>query len=262
GAAVEGFTIEGFDRSGIQTQCTDGAVVRSNTLDGGEQYGVEAAYAVGGRISKNAASGARHAAIYLAGSRGVSIDRNVAFSSGSGIGLVNVSDALVSLNIAFDNTAGILTLASAGAPLPPNERNAVEDNYVFANNRSNHCGDGEVGVCAAPRGTGILLLGSKQSRAVRNNVTANDAVGIGVADLCTVLALGPVECAGLGYDAASTGNEIRDNASLGNAIGQFNHAAGFLYNDLAWDFQGSGNCWSGNNYFSSFPPFFLLPRCP
>lgn len=260
--AVEGLAIEGFARGGIAARCTEAVWIGHNQIIGGEGHGVAQVYGVGGRLTRNVVSEADEAAIYVAAGRDAVVDRNMAFSSGTGIGLVNASDAMVNFNVVFDNATGILALAQGGAPLPANERNAVEDNYVFGNNRANGCRNGGPGLCAAPKGTGILLLGSRSGRALRNNVTANRTIGIGIADLCTAMALGPGNCAALGFDTASTGNEVRSNSVLGNGLGGRSSEPGFLYNDLAWDLLGTGNCWAANDSFTAFPPHILLPRCP
>jgi len=54
-------------------------------------------------------------------------------------------------------------------------------------------------------------------------------------------------------------NEIRDNLALQNGDDPDTKLDPFSAGDLLWDFSGTGNCWAGNVFKTSFP---ALPVCP
>jgi hypothetical protein len=50
------------------------------------------------------------------------------------------------------------------------------------------------------------------------------------------------------------------NVATGNGANPDPNVPSIFAVDLAWDFTGSGNCWSGNTNATQFPP--SLPPCP
>ena len=90
---------------------------------------------------------------------------------------------------------------------------------------------------------------------VRGNLAIeNHTAGIVVAQLPSALAaLDPR------IDPFPDDNEIRDNVAMQNGDAPDPKIAPFPGSDLLWDFSGTGNCWAGNIFKTSFP---ALPACP
>jgi hypothetical protein len=89
---------------------------------------------------------------------------------------------------------------------------------------------------------------------VGNIVTGNLTAGILIAQL-------PPEAASQDprIDPFPDHNEIRNNVTLENGADPDPKIAPLPGADLVWDTSGSGNCWAGNTFQSSFPD--PLPRC-
>ena len=135
----------------------------------------------------------------------------------------------------------------------------VADNDVRDNNRANFAEPGEL-AAAVPAGSGILMVGSDDSRVDGNAVHGNDFVGIGVG---STLLLGAL--AGLppdvfdGIEPDPDGVEVTNNQVTGNGSSPPPLPIPLPGVDLLWDGSGADNCWSGNTFDTSVPS--PLPPC-
>jgi parallel beta-helix repeat protein len=154
----------------------------------------------------------------------------------------------------YNNAIGIVPNALDSEKFPPAEGNVITDNDVFWNNFDFRRGapfkpkDSGV-VPIAPVGTGILLLGGKGNRVEGNRVYGNYLVGMAAVESIFVT----------DTPAART---LVDNQIQGNAFGLGGEDRNGR--DLAYDGNGSGNCWGPNTGVERTQPadpgFF--PNCP
>lgn len=261
GFSLSGFTIRGFTQHGVHLACVDGFEISNNVADGNSVYGIFPVVSQNGVVSGNVVTNTSDdAAIYVGQSDRVRILGNSASNSLIGIEVENSRHVVVMGNRTFDNTIGIIVDLLPGLLKTTQQSTALLFNEVRDNNRPNNGQPGDI-IGAIPAGTGILLVGADTTTVAGNEVAGNGFTGIGVASLCTGLALLGQGCDGLGIDPNPDSNFVVANELVGN--GTVPNPVPFLdalRADLVWDGSGTGNCWSLNHFSTSFPS--VLPSCP
>jgi cytochrome c peroxidase len=258
---VAGLTVRGFGDDGVLLFCVKRwRVSRVRALDNHE-YGIFPVHSRRGRLDHSFASGANDTGLYIGQSRAARVDHNTAVGNVSGFEIENSVSIRLDHNRARGNTAGIVIFALPDLDLKRNARNAIADNVVDANNKTNTCLEPEDIICEVPAGTGVLLLAADRNQIERNRVTGNRSLGIAVGNYCVARQLPADGCAALDIDPSADGNRIADNVATGNGSDpdlERLPAPDFAV-DLAWDTTGSGNCWAGNEATTTFP--VPLPGC-
>jgi parallel beta-helix repeat protein len=257
GALVSGFTIEGFEDTGVLLFCADDWRVTNTVATDNLEYGLFPSHSGPGRIDHSSASGANDTGIYVGQSHGVRVDHNLATDNVSGFEIENSTNVRLSHNEASGNTAGILSFTLPFLDVTANVGNRIDHNFVHDNNKPNTCAPGDI-VCAVPVGSGIAVVAADANTVDHNTVSGNDSFGILVANLCNALQLTPAECAGLDIEPNADDAHIVSNVSLGNGE---NPGPTFPLPgaDLLWDGTGTGNCWGHDVFNTSFPS--PLPPC-
>jgi parallel beta-helix repeat protein len=213
GSLISGFTILGFDGSGIHLYCADNWRVTGVTaIDNGE-YGVFPSHSGAGRVDHSLATGSNDTGIYVGLSQGARIDHNTASGNVSGFEIENSTGVRADHNTATGNTAGIVSFTLPFLAIKTNSDNQID----------------------------------------HNTVTGNNSFGIGVGNFCVVTHLPPVFCAGLDIDPNSDSNQILNNLATGNGLAPDPAIAPLPGSDLLWDGTGTGNCWQNNTADSTFP---------
>jgi hypothetical protein len=136
----------------------------------------------------------------------------------------------------YNNAAGIVPNGLDSEKFPPAEDNVIRGNEIFWNNFNFHAGapfkPKQSGVVPlVPVGTGLLLLGGRRNTVEANLVYGNYAVGVAAIE-GFLLEKNP-------QARALVGNVVRDN-SFGLEGTDLNGR------DLAYDGNGTGNCFGGN----------------
>jgi parallel beta-helix repeat protein len=257
-------TIEGFRLGGLKIQNYTGNgvliengrnfVVTGGTYVGNGEYGIFALHSADGRVDGNFVSGSNDTAIYVGQSRGINVRNNVAQDSTVGIEVENSVHVAVSSNRCVENSAGILVDLLPGLDETVTKDVIVRNNLLLDNNRPNPAIDPSDILSLLPSGVGLLNVGGDGLMVAGNIVTGNDSAGILIAQL-------PPDAAALDprISPFPDDNEIRNNVTLENGGSPDPKLAPLPGADLVWDTSGSGNCWKGNTFESSFPD--PLPRC-
>ena len=103
-----------------------------------------------------------------------------------------------------------------------------------------------------------MVVGSDNTLIENNTVQHNQFLGIAVVSSLTLGALAGLPPEAFGdIEPNPDGVQIRNNTV--NTNGAVQPALPFPAADLLWDGSGTNNCWSDNNYKTSFPS--LLPEC-
>jgi parallel beta-helix repeat protein len=259
GAFVSGFIIKGFKDNGLFLACTQNFRVTGVTAKKNLEYGIFPSHAVNGRVDHSFASGANDTGIYIGQSSDIRIDHNEAKKNVSGFEIENSSDVRADHNDATGNTGGILSFTLPNLDVKTNSDNRIDHNTVTANNKANTCLEPGDAVCGVPVGTGILLLAVDTNTVEQNQVTGNNSVGIAVANYCITN-----DCSGgIDIDPDPDNNHVLTNKVTGNGSSPDPNILppplDVFAKDLAWDTTGTGNCWSGNTFGTSFPA--TLPSC-
>jgi hypothetical protein len=154
----------------------------------------------------------------------------------------------------YNNAVGVAPNALDSEKFPPEEDNAIVDNDIFWNNFNFYEGapfePRTEGVAAiAPVGTGLILLGGRRTRVEGNRVYGNHLAGV-------------VAVEGIFLDRTRDARALLGNRIAGNEFGL--GGEDLNARDLAYDGNGTGNCWGPNTgvreTFPADPAFF--PACP
>ena len=160
----------------------------------------------------------------------------------------------------YGNTGGILSFTLPGLDVRSNHDNEIANNNVHDNNKPNTCVDPDDTVCAVPPGTGILILAADTNndpRQQRDRATTRSGSRSRTSARATQR---PATRRRLDIDLFPDGNHIVSNTVTGNGTNPDPNVPSIFAVDLAWDFTGTGNCWSDNTAGTAFPS--PLPRCP
>lgn len=246
GNYVAGFTVNGFNDTGIELTCVTNWEWAYDTVTNDKIYGFYPVWARNGRLDNSVAVGATDTGFYVGISDHIHVDHNVAYSNVSGYEFENTVDSLMDHNTAYKNTGGILEFIIPGDPRERSYGNVIRDNIVTENNNANKCTAGVV--CTVPPGTGILDIGGTDDQILDNMVTNHIQYGIALTDVCTAFGLKTRQCKALKYNPLAEKTRIAGNTALYNQ------------DDLAWAPQlGKGNCWTRNRFKTTIPA--KLPKC-
>jgi parallel beta-helix repeat protein len=260
GAHVSGLTVKGFNGEGIFLFCVDDWSVEGCSTPDNAEYGIFPSHCGSGRVTLSVATGSNDTGIYVGQSHDVRVDHNLATGNVSGFEIENSSNVRLDDNVAVGNTGGILSFTLPFLDVPQNVHNQIDHNVVLNNNKPNTCLNPSDEVCGVLVGTGILVLAADQNLVEENVVLGNNTFGIAVANFCVAQGIDPTTCALLGIEPNSDDTHVLFNQVRGNGTHPDPRLISpFFAVDLAWDGTGTGNCWTGNDAGTSFPP--VLPAC-
>jgi parallel beta-helix repeat protein len=231
---VAGFTVQGFEGSGILFLGADNPVVTSTRTVDNEEYGVARFFSTGGRIVANEASGSEEAGIYVgdAPDADVLILGNEAFDNGLfGFFLRDAGNGRLVGNTSHDNCVGAIVL-NTGANVAADWRftgNVIRENDAFCP------GDDEEGTPPLS-GIGIAIVGGADNSVTANRIVDNVPSG-------EVPFAGGVVVIDFGIPGADppSGNRVQANVILRNDP------------DIFWDGSGEGNVFRANLCETSVP---------
>jgi hypothetical protein len=154
----------------------------------------------------------------------------------------------------YNNAAGIVPNALDSEKFPPAEENEIIDNEIFWNNFNFHAGAPfdvrEEGTAAlVPVGTGVLLLGGRHNRVEGNRIYGNWTVGVALVN-------------GFLLQENPQARDLVRNTVENNEFGL--GGADLNGRELAYDGNGTGNCFGGNTGVSVTVPAngSTLAACP
>jgi hypothetical protein len=154
----------------------------------------------------------------------------------------------------YNNAVGLAPNALDSEKFPPAEDNIIRDNEIFWNNFNFHEGapfkiPTEGNAVLFPVGTGVLLFGGRRNVVEDNEIFGNYAVGVAAVE-GFLLQENP-------QARALEGNIVRDNR-FGRDGTDLNGR------ELAYDGNGSGNCFGGNTGVSVTIPTdgSTIAACP
>jgi hypothetical protein len=240
---IRGFKARDYRANGFFVVNAVGYTVRDVIAAKSGVYGVYAFNSKGGTMRDSESYYHSDAGFYIgqtpAQVRPIrSIVRNVeAWGNPIGFSATNMRYVTITGSRFYDNGIGIVPNALDSEKFPPAEDNVIRGNEIFWNNFNFHRGapfkPKQSGVVPlVPVGTGVLLLGGRRNTVEKNEIYGNWAVGAAAVE-GILLEQNP-------QARALEGNIVRDNAfGLGGTD--------LNGRDLAYDGNGSGNCFGGNS---------------
>ena len=157
----------------IRTEWTNGP----NTNNGA--YGLYPVQSKNVFIQGCVAIGASDAGIYVGQSENIIVRNNIAKFNVAGIEIENSYYADVYNNKVSDNTGGILVFDLPDLPQQQGQNIRVFNNISNHNNTDNFAPAGNI-VSNVPRGTGILILGSKNVEIFENEISDNETINLAI----------------------------------------------------------------------------------
>jgi parallel beta-helix repeat protein len=260
GFSLENITLQNFKENGILLTGINGFYLSHVQAVNNGEYGIFPVFCSHGVIEHCSANGHADTGIYVGQSSDVVIRMNKVFENVNGIESENSDNILITLNQSYNNSLGIFADLLPGLKITSSNNIRIISNTVKENNHPNFSPPGDL-AAVVPSGIGILVLGTDQTTVERNQVSGNNFTGIVV---FSTLILGTL--AGLPPEAFA---DIEPNPDGARIVANNLSKNGLLPPtlpipvpgaDLLWDGSGSNNCWSGNNFKTSYPS--PLPSCP
>jgi Right handed beta helix region/Pectinesterase len=238
---INGFMARGYKANGFFVVNVNGYTLNHLVARQTGVYGLYAFNSIGGRMVNSEAFYVNDGAFYIGQTPPQdkpkqSIVRNVdGWGSPIGFSATNMRYVTITKSRFYNNAVGIVPNALDSEKFPPPESNVITDNEIFWNNFNFHAGTPpfqvrETGTAAlVPVGTGILLLGSRDTRVENNRIYGNFLGGFAALD--SFLVPENPEAAEL------RGNILRNNAfGLGGS-----DTNGY---DVVYSGQGTDNCFT------------------
>ena len=258
GFELHNVTIRNFESNGVVMIRADHFVLSHITVVDCGEYGLWPIRSNHGVIEHCTASGHSDSGIYTGQSNDIVMRFNRVFNNTIGLEIENCIDVIASNNQSYDNVTGILVVLLPGLTEKISSNITVSNNHVYQNNKINTADPADGFEAFVPTGGGILVVGSDNTLIENNTVQHNQFLGIAVVSSLTLGALAGLPPEAFGdIEPNPDGVQIRNNTV--NTNGAVQPALPFPAADLLWDGSGTNNCWSDNNYKTSFPS--LLPEC-
>jgi parallel beta-helix repeat protein len=254
-------TLQDFKENGVfMIRADDYVLSHVTTINCGE-YGLFPLASNRGLIEFCVASGHTDTGIYIGQCEDTKMRFNKAFENVIGLEIENCTRAVISNNLSYNNAAGVLVILLPGLQVATSSDILLRDNIVVNNNHVNFAEPGGGFESFVPSGSGILVVGTDNTRLVRNYVLKNNFLGIAVVSTRLLGGL-----AGIPPEAFSLIEPNPDGTQVVKNVVKYNGAAPPALPiplpgvDLFWDGTGTGNCWRGNIFTASYPS--SLPICP
>jgi len=254
GFKLTGLQIQNYSRNGVILIRVDNYQIDDGKYINNEEYGIFPIRSSHGLIQSNQVSGSDDTGIYIGQSSDAVIRNNQVSDCTVGIELEVSSNVSIEDNKVMDNTIGMAAEVLPGLSTTETANIQIIGNAVIRNNRPNPVTDPTDFLSQLPSGAGLLIVGADNVTVTDNKVAENNSVGIALIQLPPALAaLDPR------IDPFPDNDRISRNVVVSNGSNPDPRIAPYPPSDLIWDFSGTGNCWSGNVYKTSFPT--LLPNC-
>jgi len=250
---LEGFELRDYTENGVLVQRTSNVSLRDVIANHTGEYGLFAISSSQVVIEDSVAIGASDTGIYVGQSQDVTVSGSEATENVSGFEIENSSRVVLQDNDSHGNTAGVLVFVLPGLEQKRGLDNLVRGNRIVGNNLANFASEEDL-VSSVPAGSGILIMAADRTEVTGNEVRDNRSLGIAVISLKELF---PDR---LLFDVGTEteGSWIHDNQVEGNGADPDSALidAGLPGVDLLWGASGWDNGWS-ERQGTRFPP--LLP---
>ena len=259
GFVLKNVTVENFEENGVFMIRADNFLLSHvETINNGE-YGLFPLFCNNGAIEYCSATGHDDTGIYVGQSSNLLLQYNVAFGNVNGLEIENCTNVVAMKNHSYDNVSGILIVLLPGLTVKTSSDISITENRIEDNNHVNFA-DPEGGFEAlVPSGSGILVVGVDRVEIKNNKISNNNFTGIATVSTVILGGLGGIPPEAFSdIEANPDGTRITNNllAHNGSAPPSGLPLPGV---DLLWDGSGINNCWSGNQFTTSYPS--PLPVC-
>jgi cytochrome c peroxidase len=250
---IENLHVKNYQANGVLANGPDGVVMRNIFAEDTGEYGLFPVHAKNVLLENNVVTGSSDAALYVGQSENAVMKNNEAYGSVTGLEIENTSNAIAENNYLHDNAGGLLVFVLPDLARKETANNIVRNNRIIGNNHENFGEPGSI-VADLPAGIGVVLLGPDTTEITGNEIRDNRSVGIALVSLHTFFSKRTT------FDVGTEpeGNRIYGNTLVNNAFDPTPAAKtfGFPAVDIIWDGSGANNTFDQPGA-SSFPP--MLP---
>lgn len=258
GFEMYNITLKNFKENGVVLIRADNFVLDHITTINCGEYGLWPIRSNNGVIKHCTATGHTDSGIYTGQSENITMRFNIVYGNTIGLEIENCKNVTATNNQCYDNVAGMLCVLLPGLSVTSASDINISRNHVYNNNKVNTANPADGFEAFVPSGSGILVVGTDKTTVANNTVQNNNFLGIAVVStvvLGSLAGLPPEAFAGIEPNADWA--KVSDNVA--NTNGKVQPPLPFPASDLLWDGSGIGNCWSSNNFKTSFPK--PLPVC-
>jgi hypothetical protein len=239
--SINGFMTRGYKANGFFVVNVNGYTLNHLVARQTGVYGLYAFNSIGGRMLNSEAYYVNDGAFYIGQTPPQdkpvqTLVKNVdGWGSPIGFSATNMRYVTITKSRFYNNGTGIVPNALDGEKFPPPEHNVITGNEIFWNNFNFHDGKPpfkvrEEGTAAlVPIGTGILLLGGRDTLIEKNRIYGNFLGGVGGLDSFLV-------------PENPLAAELRGNTVRNNEFGLNGTDENGL--DIIYAGQGSDNCFA------------------
>jgi len=186
-AVIENLAVEDTKGDAIKAKGVDGITFRGLRVEWTrgphEENGAYGLYPVESKnvlIEDCVAYAASDAGIYVGQSQDIIVRNSRAELNVAGIEIENSYRADVYNNVATRNTGGLLVFDLPDLPQQGGHQIRLFDNKVYNNNTDNFAPEGNI-VAQVPRGTGVMIIASRDAEMFNNDVGTHDTVNVLIA---------------------------------------------------------------------------------
>ena len=259
GFSLKNVTVQGFTENGVVLDSVDRFTISHVKVINNGEYGIFPVHSSHGTVDHCTASGHSDTGIYVGQSSDVNMAFNVAYENVNGLEIENSSNVNVTNNQSYNNVAGILADLLPGKDIKTSSNVYIAHNHAYDNNHVNFAEPGSL-ESFVPSGLGILILGTDQTTVENNTVTGNNFTGIAVFSTLALAAIAGIPPEYFtDIEPNADGTKIQKNLVLHNGAIPPPPPLMFPGVDFLWDGTGTNNCWSKNNFETSYPS--PLPAC-
>jgi len=254
-------TLRDFEENGVFMLRADDYVLSHVTTINCGEYGLFPIASNRGLIEYCVASGHTDSGIYIGQCEDAEMRHNKTYGNVIGLEIENCSRVVASNNQSYDNAAGALIVLLPGLRVTTSTDIVFLNNKVVDNNHENFSVPGGGFENFVPSGSGVLVVGTDDTRLEQDHVSGNNFLGIAVVstELLGGLAGLPAESFE-NIEPNPDGTQVVRNVVKDNGAAPPTLPVPVPGVDLFWDGSGTDNCWRDNIYATSYPS--NLPNCP
>ena len=190
GVKIQGFTIEGFPKTGIWLKHVQKFTIQGNESINNLENGILPTLSVNGSVKKNVSYGALDSALWVEASENVRVMQNELYDSPTGLEITVSKNVKATKNDIHDNTVGVGLYHPNGAgslsAARRRRRLGAQGQPHLQQQQAEHRAAG-VWWPGLPPGLGVLVVGVDRVTIEKNEITGNDFVGVAVLDWCIAL---------------------------------------------------------------------------
>lgn len=256
---AHGLTVRNYSGNGITTMKSRDVKLVDLYMDSTGRYGLYPVESEDILVENCVSTNIADAGIYVGQSKRATVRNNRVFGNVSGIEIENTDDSIVENNDVTNNATGILAFVLPNNVRKEGKNNVIRNNKVYANNHDNF-GDPMAIVSRLPSGGGILIMAADGTLVTGNEIRDNRTMGAAIISLPSKLFGDMV----IDVEPNSDTTKFQNNTYSGNGKNADPKLKDYGVDkggDMLFDGTGKNNCWDEPQESELVSPGIALQRC-